>query len=581
MTRLSARLLTTVSLALLLTASGARAQTPAQNDSSAAAAGKERSLPLIAARTLDITVDEGTWLSLDLSPDGSTILFELLGDFYTLPIGGGEATRITDGPAYDMQPRYSPDGSLIVFVSDRDGSENLWLANADGTDARSLTRGERENYLSPVFTPDGQYVIATKGSQLWLYHVDGGSGVQLTGHGEGPQPAHMGAAFGNDDRHVWVNLRGSLGGGFDLAAAGFREPWEEDFDETHRARSSARRVGTYQIGQLDRETGRVHVRTHELEGAFRPVASPDGRWLVYATRYDDRSALKLRDLQTGEESWLVMDVQRDDHQGGGSRDRDVYPGSAFTPRLPGAGHHVRRQDHAGRGSVRGGHGDPVHGEDPAGAGASRQVRLPDRGLDADRLADPRCPTVTGWRSRRLRGRGPAVDRRSARGGVRGSGVRLRHLRPSPAHLVGRRGARAGLVTRRSAHRLRDVERFGRRGHLPRPFRRTRVPRTADRNVRLLRQALLLARRLPAARRSRIEDAPHADPGGLRQPQRGGRARIRVDAVGRRRAAADRVGRDQLDPAGPQTPRIPGPMPIGSTCGPARTASCRCGTTERT
>ena len=56
------------------------------------------------------------------------------------------------------------------------------------------------------------------------------------------------------------------------------------------------------------------VRTHELEGAFRPVPSPDGRWLVYATRYDAREALKLLDLTNAEEHWLVMDVQRDDHQ---------------------------------------------------------------------------------------------------------------------------------------------------------------------------------------------------------------------------------------------------------------------------
>jgi Tol biopolymer transport system component len=331
MPRPTQRAFATATLFLLTTLGTARGQTPAANDSSATAARGANSLPLIATRTLDFTVNEGTWISLDVSPDGSTVLFELLGDFYTIPIEGGEATRITDGQAYDMQPRYSPDGSRIVFVSDRNGSENLWLAQADGSDPRPVTTGPRQNYVSPVFTPDGQYVMATKGSQLWLYHVDGGSGVQVTGHGEGQQPAHMGASFGEDDRHVWVNLRGNLGGGFAVSGGEWREPWEEDFDPMHRARSSARRVGTYQIGQLDRETGRVHVRTHELEGAFRPVPSPDGRWLVYATRYDDRSALRLLDLQTGEESWLVMDVQRDDHQGGGSRDRDVYPGSAFTP----------------------------------------------------------------------------------------------------------------------------------------------------------------------------------------------------------------------------------------------------------
>jgi Tol biopolymer transport system component len=314
----------------------ALAQTPAQNDSAAKAATASKSLPLIPGRTISLTVNEGTWLSLDLSPDGRTLLFELLGDLYTLPVTGGAATRITSGLAYDMQARYSPDGRQIVFVSDRDGSENLWIADAGGGNPRALTTGERENYVSPIWTPDGEYLIATKGAQLWLYHKDGGSGLQISGirragaPAGGAIPSHIGAAFGNDPRHLWVNVRGSLGGGLALRheEAG---PGEPPLELEHAPRSSARQVGSYQIGQLDRQTGRVLIRTHELEGAFRPVPSPDGRWLVYATRHDAREALKLLDLESGEERWLVMDVQRDDFQGGGARDRDVYPGSVFTP----------------------------------------------------------------------------------------------------------------------------------------------------------------------------------------------------------------------------------------------------------
>ncbi|MDH3269919.1 MAG: amidohydrolase family protein [Gemmatimonadota bacterium] len=305
-------------------------QTAEQNDSSARAARRSNSLPLIPTRILEFTTDEGTWISLDVSPDGRTIVFELLGDLYTIPISGGNATRITSGQAYDMQPRYSPDGSLIVFVSDRDGSENLWVANVDGTDAHQLTDDERESYMSPVWTPDGRYVMSTKGTQQWLYHVDGGSGVQVTGHREegGPTPpAYFGAAFGPDDRYVWLNVRGDVGGGLRADI----DPWKDDFGPDHTTRSSAREIGPFQIGMLDRETGQVLLRTHEHTGAFRPMPSPDGRWLAYATRFDDREALKLRDLATGEERWLVMDVQRDESQGGGTRDRDVYPGSAWLP----------------------------------------------------------------------------------------------------------------------------------------------------------------------------------------------------------------------------------------------------------
>ena len=175
----------------------ATAQTADENDKAATDAAKNKSLPLITTRTLEFTTSEGTWISLDLSPDGQTIVFELLGDLYTLPIVGGEARRITSGQAYDMQPRFSPDGSKLVFVSDRNGSENLWVADADGTRPRALTSSERESYMSPIWTPDGEYVIATKGSQLWIYHEDGGSGLQMSGNSEGPPapPSHLGPAF--------------------------------------------------------------------------------------------------------------------------------------------------------------------------------------------------------------------------------------------------------------------------------------------------------------------------------------------------------------------------------------------------
>lgn len=309
------------------------AQTEAEADSAAARAEKEKGLSLIPTRTLAFTTSEGTWLSLDLSPDGSTLVFDLLGDLYTLPVAGGTAERLTDGPGYDMQPRYSPDGRHLVFVSDRNGSENLWVAEADGSAPRSLTTGDRESYMSPIWDETGDYVIASKGSQLWMYHVDGGSGVQLTGHGDAPQPAHMGPALGSDPGTLWVNARGSLGGGFDLD----REDFLAKPERLHAhalgevAQSSAREVGTFQVAEYDRDTGRTLVRTHEMEGAFRPMPSPDGRWVAYVTRFDDRSAIKLLDLDTREDRWLVLDVARDESQGGGSRDRDVYPGSVWTP----------------------------------------------------------------------------------------------------------------------------------------------------------------------------------------------------------------------------------------------------------
>src|SRR5213593_1756876 len=156
---------------------------------------KNDELPLTPTRAVDFTTDEATWLSLDVSPDGQTIVFELLGDLYTLPFAGGEAKRISSGPAFDSQPRYSPDGKTIVFLSDRSGSENIWLCDADGSNARALTKGEKNLYASPEWTPAGQYVVASKTSmpigstyEIWLYHRDGGSGVSLMKDDKGPAP---------------------------------------------------------------------------------------------------------------------------------------------------------------------------------------------------------------------------------------------------------------------------------------------------------------------------------------------------------------------------------------------------------
>ncbi|HKG95914.1 MAG TPA: hypothetical protein VKA84_28640, partial [Gemmatimonadaceae bacterium] len=209
-------------------------QDSARTDTTAArpaAPASREGLPLQPARTVSFTTDEGTWLSLDLSPDGGTIVFDMLGDIYRMPAAGGKATRLTEGMAFDAQPRFSPDGKTIVFSSDRSGAENLWLMDADGTHPRALTRGDKGQYISPEWTPDGNYVVVSRSTtdvrastyELFLYHRDGGAGVKLAGASgagsSGPQAGagapldnYMGAAFGPDPRYVYVAVkRGGFG----------------------------------------------------------------------------------------------------------------------------------------------------------------------------------------------------------------------------------------------------------------------------------------------------------------------------------------------------------------------------------
>lgn len=284
--------------------------------STAAAQDEEGSLPLEPMRTLEFTTDEATWLSLDVSPDGTSILLDLLGDLYTLPIAGGAADRLTSGMAFDSQPRYSPDGRWITFLSDRDGAENVWIMRSDGTGVRKLSSDTDALFASPGWMPDGDYVIASRTTwglrthELWMYHVDGGKGVRVTTAKPSEDTATsqrhnaLGVAISPDGRYLYY-ARKQGGFGYNV-----------DFP-------------LWQIARRDLETGDEDVITQAGGSAVRPLLSPDGKLLVYGTRYDAQTGLRVRDLESGEDRWLIYPVTRDDQE---SRfTRDLLPGYAFMP----------------------------------------------------------------------------------------------------------------------------------------------------------------------------------------------------------------------------------------------------------
>ena len=161
---------------------------PALADEEKADAKWDVNAPPGEARTVHIDVSEGTWMSLDVSPDGQTIVFDLLGDIYRLPIAGGEAEAIHSGLSWSIQPRFSPDGREIAFISDAGGGDNIWIMGADGSDPRQLTHEDFRLLNNPWWSPDGQYIAARKHftterslgtGEIWLYHRNGGSGVAV------------------------------------------------------------------------------------------------------------------------------------------------------------------------------------------------------------------------------------------------------------------------------------------------------------------------------------------------------------------------------------------------------------------
>ena len=293
-------------LILALLAAQAPAAAP-QRDTTRPA---RRLLPLVPADTLELTLREGTWMSLDVMPDGKSIVFELLGDFYTLPLEGGKAKRITEGQGYDTQPRVSPDGKWIAYISDRDGSDNLWVANIDGTNPRKLSSETQIPILSPSWTPDSKYIIVARRAaqaEFRMYHIDGGSGVSLPASTPtGTRPAGLSPVLSPDGKYLYFTRPGQAGGGQGGGGA----------------------FNAAQVARRDMRGGDIDVITQAEWGAFRPTISPDGRLLVYGTRHETQTGLRVRDLETGADRWLIWPIQRDEQESGSTRDH--LPGYAFT-----------------------------------------------------------------------------------------------------------------------------------------------------------------------------------------------------------------------------------------------------------
>ncbi len=269
--------------------------------------------PRADARKIAFETTEGTWMSVDVSPNGQTIAFDLLGDIYAVPISGGAARAITSGPAFDSHPRFSPDGKTIAFTSDRSGMENVWLMDADGKDPRALTT-EKDAYVrSAVWTPDGSYLVARKEDgkragippvELWIYHREGGGGIKLTSSDDVNNTG--GAAVSRDGKSIYYAAR------------------QRRFNYIPNLQD-----GLWQIWRYDRDLAESFPVTTGFGGAVRPAVSPDGKTLVFISRRDDDTVMVARNLASGAERILARAVTRDEEEG--FAQMDLWPNYAFTP----------------------------------------------------------------------------------------------------------------------------------------------------------------------------------------------------------------------------------------------------------
>ena len=260
-----------------------------------------------------LTTDEGTWMNLDAHPDGERIIFDLLGDLYLMPIDGGKAARLTSGAAYDLQPRFSPDGESVLFTSDRGGINAIWVADFDGaelTNFRNINEGEPRAFNGANWMPDGEWILARKRitdvspigvAELWMLHRDGGAGIQVLAPKSEVDSFHV----SRDGRYIYFGASGPFNYG----------------------RSPHARI--WSVNRYDRDTGEQRVVSEGNGSSASPVLSPDGRHIAFVRRADNKSTLWLHELATGAERQLWDGLDRDQIEAFGTH--HVYPNYDFTP----------------------------------------------------------------------------------------------------------------------------------------------------------------------------------------------------------------------------------------------------------
>lgn len=251
---------------------------------------------------VSFTTDEGTWMNVDVSPDGKQIVFDMLGDIYIMPATGGKAKVLREGLAYEIQPRFSPDGSQILFTSDAGGADNIWVMNRDGSDARQITEEDFRLLNNGFWSPDGEYIVGKKhfsstrslgAGEIWLYHKSGGSGIQLVEKANDQQD--IGQPFVSPDgRYVYYSQSVYPGGYFQYN----KDPNSQ----------------IYVINRYDREKGEIDRITGGPGGAISPTISPDGSKMAFIRRVRTKSVLYVRDLETGIETPVYDNLSKDQQE---------------------------------------------------------------------------------------------------------------------------------------------------------------------------------------------------------------------------------------------------------------------------
>lgn len=250
-------------------------------------------------KNVEFTVDEGTWISLDISPDGQTIVFDLLGDIYRMPAKGGVATLVHGGPAMQHSPQFNPDGTRIVYISDVDGGDNVWTSDPNGSRPTQVSFETSRAVVEPTWSADGQTIAAARhfdtadklhSSELVTYPAGGGPAEQIVAMPENGENVHD-AVYGPDGESLFFVEKISH-----VHASGVY------VDASHK---------NFEIRRKQLSTGEIKSIVGGFGGATTPVISPSGDRMAFVRRVRDETMLFIYDFGTRSQYPIYDELDRD------------------------------------------------------------------------------------------------------------------------------------------------------------------------------------------------------------------------------------------------------------------------------
>jgi len=231
-------------------------------------------------KQISFSTNEGTWVSLDVAPNGKSLLFELLGDIYSLPIKGGLAHPILSGSAFQSQPRFSPNGKLVVYISDESGSDNIWISKFNGLNPRKISNRTTSAMLSPAWSYDGSAIFVTiisyegfsSFAEIWRFDIKSGESTLIVENKNGssqplvssPAPGPYGPVLHPNGSTLYYT---SL---------------------TPRPYNS-RKGPSSQVFKTSLENNRTEPLVLENQITMKPAFTPDGKNIIYGAVRDGRT----------------------------------------------------------------------------------------------------------------------------------------------------------------------------------------------------------------------------------------------------------------------------------------------------